>query len=94
MFLVPARALLKIATLSSKDIQRAPNRQIDLSVAQLLHKREVINVPSTSCVGHGDAAPLRELADELVVDAALETFDISCMDEKFSAVRLEKGDGL
>ena len=88
LFLVPARTLLEVATRAPKNIQRTPNRQIDLSVTQLLHQRKVVDVPSSSCVSHRDAAPLGQLADELVVDAALETLDIGCVDEKLSAVRL------
>lgn len=94
LLFIPAHAVLKLDTRAPKDIQRASNRKIDLPVAQFLHQLEVLKRPTASCVGHGDAAPLRQLADELVVDAALETFDVGGVNEELGAVGLEERDGL
>lgn len=49
---------------------------------------------AASSVGDGDGAPLAQLCDQLVVDAALQALDVGGVDQELGAVGLEEADAL
>lgn len=90
LLLIPRNNILKLDTTPAENIQCTTNGKVDASVAQFLHQLQVFNRSAAAGVGDGDAAPLSQLRDELVVDAPLQTFDVGGVDEELGTVGLEE----
>ena len=88
LLLIPRHTLIKTQC-APKAIQRAPNSEIDLPATQPLHELQVVNAASPAGVRDGQAAPFTEGANEVLVDAALQTFVIGGVDEEFGGVWFE-----
>ena len=91
---VPLDTLVKSDSFTAKYIQSTPNRQVDLALAQLLHKLQILNRAAPAGIRDRDAAPLGQLGDQLVVDAALQAFDVGSVDQKLGAVGFEELDAV
>ena len=83
---VPFNTLGQGDTTSPKTIQRAADSQVHLAAAELLDLLQVFQIPSSAGVGHWDAAPLRQLCNQLLVDAPLQALVVGCVDEELGAV--------
>lgn len=94
LFLVPGHHLVKTHALAAKNVQGTSNRQIYFSPTEVLDQLQIGNGATAAGVGDGDAAPLAQLGDELVVDAALQAFDVGGVDEELGAVGFEEVDAL
>jgi hypothetical protein len=90
LFFVPLHTILELDARPPEDVQRAPNGEVHLSITQLLDQLQILKRASSSRIRDGNTAPLCQPADELVVDAALEPFDICGVDEELRAVGLKK----
>ena len=53
-----------------------------------------MELSAASSVGDGDGAPLAQLCDQLVVDAALQALDIGGVDQELGAVGLEEANAV
>ena len=71
MRIIPSTALLKCDTLASKDIKCTTNRKIDPTSTQPVHEFQILDVSSATCIRDRKRADLREIADELFVNAGL-----------------------
>lgn len=77
---IPPRTLLESNALPTKDIQRATDRKINLALTQTLHELQVLEVPPTARVRHGDRADARQVLDQRCVDAGLFALDVGGVD--------------
>lgn len=91
MFLspVPFDALVQLDAEAAEAVQGAADGQVDLPRAQPGDVVEIGQVPAAAGVGDGDTAPLGQLCDEVLVDAALEALVVGCVDEELGAVGLK-----
>ena len=90
---IPLDTLGQRHTAPAEAVQGAPDGQVDLAAAELLHEVEIGQRPAPTRVRHRDAAPLGQLLDELLVDATLQTLVVGGVDEELGAVGLEFFDG-
>lgn len=88
---VPLATLVESDALASKDVQGAPYGEIDFAIAEALHELQILNIPATTGVRDRDRADFRQKCDQSLIDAGLQTFGIGSMDQKFTTVRLERG---
>ena len=93
MLLIPLETFLECNSRSTKDIQRTTNRKVNTAVAQMLDMVQILQISSPSSIGDRNTTPLRQLLNELLVDAFLETLIVRCVDQKFGTIRLERFDG-
>jgi hypothetical protein len=77
---VPLDAFLKRHTGSTEDIERAPNRKINMSLTQPLDIIQILKIPSATSIGNWYVAPLCQLLYQLLINALLETFVIRSVD--------------
>lgn len=91
---VPLHTLVELDALPAEYVQGAPDGQVDPGAAQALHELQVLERAAASSVGDGDGAPLAQLCDQLVVDAALQALDVGGVDQELGAVGLEEADAL
>lgn len=92
--LIPCHAFIQFHTVSSKAVQRTPNREIDLSATKSLYQIQIPQMSPAPSVGNRNRTPLRQLLHQLLIDAALQAFVISSMNEKLGAVWLQRLDRL
>lgn len=85
---IPLDTLLQPHPGSAKTIECTADGEVDLALAQTLDHLQVREVAAAAGVRHGDAAPLGQLGDELLVHAALEALVVGCVDKKLGAVWL------
>lgn len=62
--------------------------QIHFAAAQLLHPFQILQVPAPAGIRDWDAAPLRQLLDQPLVDAPLQPLVVGRVDEELGAVGL------
>lgn len=93
MDIIPFHAFRKCHTATTEDIERTPDSEIDLPVAARLDTVKICKASSASSISHRNRAPLRQSRNQLLVNALLEAFNISSMDQKLRAVWLEHFDG-
>ena len=86
MLLVPFNTLGQRHAASAETIKRTADSQVDFPTAQPLDCLEVLEVSAASCVGDGDAAPLGQSLDEILVNTLLQALVVGGVDEKFAAV--------
>ena len=91
---IPSNTVLELHPIPAKAIQRAPDREVHLPAAQPLHQLKILQMPRTTGVRNGDAAPLRQLLDELLVDALLQPLIVRSVDEELGTVGLKALYGL
>ena len=89
---VPLDAVDELDARTTEDVQRTSNCQVHLAVAELLDQLEILNRTAAARVCDGNSAPLGQLGNELVVNAALQTLYVGSVDEELGAVGLEEGD--
>jgi len=86
LLVVPLYTLLKPTPTTSENIQTTPQRQIHLSSTQLLHAIQIREIAAATSVGDGNGQVVGgESADKGFVNAALETFVVGGVDQKFGA---------
>jgi hypothetical protein len=59
----------------------------------MLDMVQILQISSPSSIGDRNTTPLRQLLNELLVDAFLEALIVRCVDQKFGTIRLERFDG-
>lgn len=91
---VPCNAVSKLYAATTKDVQRASNRQVDLAVAELFDRVEILEASTSTRIRHRNGAPLGKLADEFVVNSLLQTLIVGGVDQEFAAERLQERNGL
>lgn len=87
---IPRNAVFELHRTSTENIQCTSNGQINLTIAKLLDRVQVLQAPAAPSIRHWDAAPRGQFLHELVVDTLLEALVIGGVDEEFGAVRLEE----
>ncbi|KDN65388.1 hypothetical protein CSUB01_05778 [Colletotrichum sublineola] len=91
---VPRHALLKLHPVAAETVQRAPDRQVYLALAELLHHVQVPQVPAAARVRDRQAAPLGQPLHKLLVDPFLQALVVRRVDEELGAIGLQQLDGL
>lgn len=91
---IPLNTLVQPHTTPTKAVQSTADCQINGSAAQPGYIVQVLEVPATARVGHGDAAPLGQLGDELLINPTLQALVIGSVDEELGAVGLQLPYGL
>lgn len=91
---VPRNAVSKLYATTTKNVQRASNRQVDLAVAEFFDRVEILETSTPTRIRHGNGAPLGKLADEFMVNSLLQTLIFGGMDQEFAAERLQERNGL
>lgn len=86
---VPLDTLLQLYPGSAETVEGTADGKVDLALTQLLDHLQVLEVAAAARVCHGDAAPLGQLRDELLVHSTLQAFVVGCVNQKLGAVRLE-----
>nr|POE53844.1 uncharacterized protein c3f10.08c [Quercus suber] len=82
---IPCAALVERHAPPAENIQGTTDGEIDLAVAEMLDKLEILDVATTASVGDGDAADRRKICDQFFVDASLKTFGVRRVDQEFAA---------
>lgn len=89
---IPFAALLKCNAFATKDVQSAPDRQINFPIAQSIDELQISNTAPSSGISDRKGAYLCQVADQLLIDAALLSLYIRGVDEELTAVWLEQRD--
>lgn len=92
MVCVPSAAFFESDASAAKNVERTADREIDLTSGQALDKLQIRDVASPAGVGYGYCTDVREMLDELLIDAGLQAFSVCGMNEKFAAVGFEEFD--
>lgn len=88
ILLVPGYTIIKFGTTATEDVERAADRQVDLTVTHVSHEVKILHCARAAGVCDRYAAPFRQPPHQLDVDALLETFVVGSMNEELGAVRL------
>lgn len=86
---VPLDTLIQLHAAATEAIQSTADGQIHGTATEPGYVVQVLEVPAAASVGHGDGTPLRQLGDELLIDATLEALVIGSVDEELGAVGLQ-----
>lgn len=78
--LIPPTALLKRHPLAAKDVESAPDGEINLAAAEAVDEFQIRNAPATASVRDWYRTDLRQVLDQSFIDAGLQAFGIGCMD--------------
>lgn len=79
---VPLDTLVQPHTAATETVQSTADCQIDGAAAQPGDIVQVLKISATTGVGDGDAAPLGQLGDEVLIDAALQALVVGGVDEE------------
>lgn len=79
---VPLDTLVQPHPAATEAVQSTADCQIDGAAAQPGDVVQVLEVPATAGVGDGDAAPLRQLGDEMLIDPSLQALVVGGVDEE------------
>jgi hypothetical protein len=90
---IPYNTFLKFHSVSTKDIQRTANCQIDTAIAQVLDMVQILEISSATSVCDWYAAPLRQFLHQLLINTFLQTLVICRVNQEFGAVWFEGFDG-